>query len=141
MKIEMNDNIKQLMDILDYKEDSDDEELKMVIVVRKDLKLPKGKLAVQVAHGAVDVVIKSLKYDPDKVNEWLNSGAKKVVVYVENLDELWETKAKAEELGVISSIVKDAGRTVVEPGTITALAIGPDKESLIDEITGDKKLV
>ena len=140
MKIEMNDNIKQLIDILDYNENSDDE-LKMVIAVRRDLKLPKGKLAVQVAHGAVDVVIKSLKYDPDKVNDWLNSGAKKVVVYVKNLDELWETKAKAEDLGVISSIVRDAGRTVVEPGTITALAIGPDKESIIDQITGDKKLI
>ncbi len=136
----MNDNIKQLIDILDYNENSDDE-LKMVIAVRRDLKLPKGKLAVQVAHGAVDVVIKSLKYDPDKVNDWLNSGAKKVVVYVKNLDELWETKAKAEDLGVISSIVRDAGRTVVEPGTITALAIGPDKESIIDQITGDKKLI
>ena len=38
-------------------------------------------------------------------------------------------------------MVQDAGRTEVEPGTKTVLAIGPDLNSKIDEITGKLKLL
>ena len=52
-------------------------ELKQVILVRHDLKLPKGKLSAQVAHASVEAVLKSEK---DKVKEWRTSGQKKVVL-------------------------------------------------------------
>ena len=46
---------------------------------------------------------------------------------------------KSEKLK--TALIKDAGHTVVEPGTITCLGIGPDKEYKIDKITGKLKMV
>lgn len=114
--------------------------LKQAIIVRKDLKLPKGKLAVQVAHASVEAVLKTLKNDEKLIKQWLKH-AKKVVLKVENLEELKRIYNKARRKKLTTALIKDAGLTVVKPGTITALAIGPDDEEKIDEITKDLKLL
>lgn len=110
--------------------------MKQVILVRQDLKLPKGKLAVQVSHASVGALIKSHK---DDIKKWQRKGMKKVVLKVKDLDELIKYKNKAEELGLITYLVEDAGKTVLKPGTITCLAIGPDKENKIDKVTAHLK--
>tara|TARA_Y100000310_G_scaffold101298_1_gene99295 strand:- start:1256 stop:1600 length:345 start_codon:yes stop_codon:yes gene_type:complete len=112
--------------------------LKQVILIRKDLKLPKGKLAVQVAHASTDCALNS---DKKVVEEWKSLGMKKVVLKVENLDELLKFKKQADKLGLVNSLIKDAGHTVVEPGTVTCLGIGPDEEEKIDKISGKLKCV
>ncbi len=111
---------------------------KQVIVVRSDLKISKGKLAVQVAHGAILGFLKS-----DKVTRrrWLEEGQKKVVLKAANLDELMQLKFKAEELGLPTALVVDAGLTELPPGTITALVIGPAEERKIDKVTGNLPLL
>src|SRR3989338_649689 len=111
---------------------------KQVILVRQDLKLPKGKLAVQVAHASVGALVKSHK---DDIKKWQDYGQKKVALKVGDLDELLQYKEKAEDLGLVCALIEDAGKTVVEPGTITCLGIGPDKEEKIDKITGNLKMV
>lgn len=112
--------------------------MKQVILVRDDLKLPKGKLAAQVAHASVEAVLKSSK---SKVDEWHSEGMKKVVLKVKDLEELkkYQQLAKSEKL--VASIITDAGHTVVEPGTITCLGIGPDDEEKVDKITGKLKML
>jgi peptidyl-tRNA hydrolase, PTH2 family len=112
--------------------------MKQVILVRKDLKLPPGKLAVQVAHAAVEAVLKSSK---SKVDEWKSEGMMKVVLEVQDLDELKKFQQLAKSEKLVASIIADAGRTVVEPGTITCLAIGPDDEEKIDKLTGKLKIL
>ena len=112
--------------------------MKQVILVRQDLKLPKGKAMAQVAHASVSALIKSHK---DDINKWQSQGQKKVVLKVNDKEELLLYKMKAEDAGLITALVEDAGRTVLEPGTITCLGIGPDKEEKIDKITGKLKLV
>ena len=111
---------------------------KQVILVRQDLKLPKGKLAVQVAHASVGALVKSHK---DDIKKWQDYGQKKVALKVGNLDELLQYKKKAEDMGLICALIEDAGKTVVEPGTVTCLGIGPDREEKIDKITGNLKMV
>ncbi|MEK6887101.1 MAG: peptidyl-tRNA hydrolase Pth2 [Nanoarchaeota archaeon] len=112
--------------------------MKQVIIVRQDLNLPKGKMAAQCAHAAVDAEIKSPR---KKVEEWLNEGMKKIVLKVKDLAELkkLERLARAEKLVV--SVIVDAGLTTVEPGTVTCMGIGPDEETKIDKITGKLKMV
>jgi len=112
--------------------------MKQVILVREDLKLPKGKLSVQVAHASVGALVKSHK---DDINKWNSEGMKKVVLKVADEKELIAYKQKAEDLGLVTSLITDAGHTVVEPGTITCLGIGPDKDEKIDKVTGELKMV
>ena len=112
--------------------------MKQVIVVRKDLKLPKGKLAAQVAHASTEAVLRSHK---DDLTKWRNQGMKKVVLKVEDEKELLNIKKDAEDTGLIVALITDAGRTVLSPGTVTCVGIGPDKELKIDKITGHLKMV
>ena len=111
---------------------------KQVIVVRNDLDLSRGKLAVQVAHAAV------LGYevaDRKVVEEWKREGQKKIVLKVESIRHLMEIEEKASKLGLPTAIVRDAGLTELPPGTVTAVVIGPDDEKKIDKITGNLPLL
>ncbi len=112
--------------------------LKQVILVRSDLKLPKGKMAAQVAHASTETVLKSHK---DDLSKWRSEGMKKVVLKVEDEKELLKYKNHAEDAGLMTALITDAGRTVVMPGTMTCLGIGPDKEEKIDKVTGSLKMV
>ncbi len=112
--------------------------MKQVILVRMDLKLPKGKLSVQVAHASSAALIKSHK---DDIKEWQREGMKKVVLKVKDMDELLKYKQEAEDLGLVTALIEDAGKTVVAPGTITCLGIGPDNEEKIDKVSGKLKMV
>jgi PTH2 family peptidyl-tRNA hydrolase len=114
------------------------ENYKQAIVVRGDLKLPKGKMAGQVAHASVDATLKSSR---SHIDAWRAQGMKKVVLKVDSLDELYKLKEEARELGLTTSVISDAGKTVVEPGTVTCMAIGPDSEDKIDKITSKLKLI
>ncbi|MEA3429993.1 MAG: peptidyl-tRNA hydrolase Pth2, partial [Nanoarchaeota archaeon] len=111
---------------------------KQVILVRQDLKLPKGKLAAQVAHASVDAVLKTGKL---KVDAWRAEGMKKVVLKVKDKKELLDYQQLAKGEGLVAAVITDAGKTVVAPGTMTCVAIGPDREDTIDGITKDLKMV
>lgn len=111
---------------------------KQVILVRQDLKLPKGKLAAQVSHASVASLLKSNK---KIVKAWESEGMKKVVLKVKDLDELMGYKKKAEDNKLVVSLISDQGRTVLEPGTITCLGIGPDEEQKIDKVSGKLKML
>ena len=106
--------------------------------MRNDLKLPKGKLAVQSAHASLDAAMKS---DKGLLEKWRKQGGKKVVLKVADEKELFRYMSMLENEGIKVSLIKDAGHTVVEPGTITCLGAGPDLEDKIDKITGSLKMV
>ncbi len=113
-------------------------EFKQVIVVRTDLNLSRGKLAVQVAHAAI---MGFLKADEIVKKAWLREGQKKIVLKVDTLQELLDIADKAKRLGLPTDIVRDAGLTEVPPGTITVAVIGPDKGEKIDKVTGNLPLL
>ena len=112
--------------------------MKQVIIVRQDLKLPKGKMAAQVAHASVECVLKS---DSKKIASWKRGGMKKSVLKVSNLKELKKYASKAGRARLTKAMIKDAGRTFFKRATITCLGIGPDDEERIDTVTGELKLV
>ena len=113
-------------------------EYKQVILVRNDLKLPKGKMSAQVAHASVDAVLNS---DKKKVNDWKGQGMKKIVLKVDSEKELIKYLQLAKDAGLKTALITDAGKTVVAPGTKTCVGIGPDDEEKIDEVTGKLKMM
>jgi len=113
----------------------------MVIVTRADLSLSAGKLAAQVSHAAVACTLLTKKNKPLWFLKWQKEGAKKVVVKVETLDDFYPLKEKAEELGISTSLVTDAGHTEIPEGTQTVLGIGPAPSNLIDQVTGELALL
>jgi len=111
---------------------------KQAILVRADLKLPKGKACAQAAHASVEAVLRS---DKQVVKVWREEGMAKVVLKVADEKELLQMNRQAKEAGLITAIITDAGRTVVAPGTRTCLGIGPDKEEKLDALFGTLKLL
>ncbi|MBI4438710.1 peptidyl-tRNA hydrolase [Candidatus Woesearchaeota archaeon] len=109
---------------------------KQVILVRQDLRLEKGKLAAQVAHGSLEAALSS---DKKTLVEWRGTGAKKVVLKVPGESELLQYKRAADRARLPNALIRDAGLTVLKPGTITCLGIGPCREEKIDAITGSLK--
>ena len=113
-------------------------EYKQVILVRDDLRLPKGKLAAQCAHASVEAALKSEK---DILKAWRMLGAKKIVLKVATKDDLYRYNQLAKDAGLKSALITDAGKTVIAPGTETCVGIGPDEEEKIDKITGSLKML
>ena len=116
-------------------------EMKLVIVLRRDLKLGPGKAVAQGAHAAMGAYSDSMaRWGPiggDMVEPWQEEGKKKVVLGVDSEEELLALAREADTTNVGHYLVKDAGRTEVAALTPTALGIGPDYGRHIDKITGN----
>lgn len=111
--------------------------MKQVIVARGDLDLGPGKLAAQVAHGAVSAADAA---DRAVRDEWIAGGQRKVVLRGRDERELDDLEAMAVAHNLPTALITDAGRTELEPGTVTVLAIGPAPEVEIDAVTGELPL-
>lgn len=127
-----------------------DTPLKLVLLVRTDLHMRSGKIAAQCAHAAVGIVLDlqqtSGKYAAPAVHQsllraWLHDGQAKVVLQVSSEADMLRLEELATSAGLPTHIVQDAGRTQVEAGSRTVLAIGPGPIQDIDKITGHLKLL
>ncbi len=123
------------------KKSNTDFDYKMVIVTRKDLSLSVGKLAVQVAHAAVNCSLATKKNNAKWFTKWQREGAKKVVVSVDSLDDFNPLCVKAKKFDIVTEMISDAGHTEIPAGTTTVLGIGPAPSNLIDQVTGDLSLL
>lgn len=114
--------------------------VKQVIVIRRDLKMRRGKEIAQGAHASMAFLVRRFDRDESiKTPEermWLDGAHAKVCVQVHSEAELIALHEKAVAAGLESHVVTDLGRT--EFGGIptkTALAIGPARDEQIDPIT------
>lgn len=114
---------------------------KLVIAVRSDLELSRGKLAVQVAHASVMAAFDAKAHHRKWFSDWWAEGQKKVVVKGGTLSDLHSLRAKARSVGLPTALVEDAGLTELPPGTVTCLGIGPGPNHVVDQVTGGLKLM
>ncbi|XP_027080327.1 peptidyl-tRNA hydrolase 2, mitochondrial isoform X2 [Coffea eugenioides] len=121
--------------------DAADEELKMVLVVRQDLKMGQGKIASQCAHAATGIYSELVQSHRSLLRQWELCGQAKIVVTCKNLQEMNKLKEAAESIGLPTFVVADAGRTQVSSGSKTVLAIGPGSRSTVDSVTGKLRLL
>ena len=82
--------------------------MKMVLVVRTDLKMTKGKIAAQCGHAAVSAYKKAKRKDPRVLKSWESEGQRKIAVKVKDENELVTIMAMAQSVGLITALIQDA---------------------------------
>ena len=133
---------------------------KMMIVVRRDLGMRKGKIAAQAGHACVEATLRAIEKegrtaqiklengrifldtaDKTPLTRWFSDGEAKICVYVNSLEELLAVDEKLRAAGLISALIQDAGCTEFhgEP-TFTCLASEPATADILDPITGNLPL-
>ena len=111
--------------------------MKQAIVARTDIGMSQGKLAAQVAHASLSAYEDA---DDRTRTRWKGQGQKKVVLKAQGEQQLFDLADAAEREGLPHAIVRDAGHTQLDPGTVTALAVGPGPADAVDRVTGDLSL-
>lgn len=126
------------------------DEIKQVIVIRRDLKMRRGKECAQAAHASgmwmrdrfLDIYTNSKSiYLTKEELTWLNELFTKITVQVNSEEELDDIYNKAKAANLTVHMVTDAGKTEFDGvPTKTAICIGPNKSAEIDKITKELKL-
>ena len=126
------------------------DKVKQVLVMRKDLKCRRGKELVQMTHASMSFLTKPMRGTTDNEQtvvlsddalEWINDGFTKIGLCVNSEKELTELYQMALIKGLEAHLIIDKGLTEFNGvPTKTAIAIGPNKASEIDVITGGLKL-
>ncbi len=119
----------------------DENKFKQALVVRLDLGMGRGKLAVQCAHAAVSAADKARTDFPAWWKAWIGEGQCKVALKVRKLEALIELEGRARGMNLPFYKVTDRGLTQIPPGSVTCLGIGPAPSDLIDRLTGDLALL
>jgi len=125
--------------------------IKQIIIVRRDLitreenPMTPGKLAVQVAHASMAVILDQMTDNTDgryldfdnypHTRDWLDGPFRKIVLYVKSEEALMNKFKELEEAGIKVALIKDAGYTVFEEPTVTCFGIEPLPSLLIDPYT------
>ena len=117
--------------------------IKQVIVIRRDLKMRRGKEIAQGSHASMAFLTRQVSVVTHRITtltpvqiEWLATSFRKICVRVDSEEELLALDARARESGLVVHLVQDNGLTEFNGvPTYTALAIGPDYDELIDPIT------
>ncbi len=124
--------------------------IKQVIIIRKDLKMRRGKEVSQGAHSSLAFITNRIKDNPNTLakdlftpeeQEWIQGKFKKICLQVDSEEELLDVYQKAKDTGLTTYLITDAGMT--EFGgvpTNTCVAIGPHESTEIDEICSGLKL-
>ena len=111
--------------------------MKQAIVARTDIGMGTGKLAAQVAHASLSAYEKAGRRARKR---WKKGGQKKVVLKASDERTLYELSEIADREGLPNAVIRDAGHTQLEPGTVTALAVGPAADDRVDRVTGELSL-
>ncbi len=123
----------------------DEENMKLVLVVRSDLSMRTGKIAAQCSHATLGVCDRIQrrgdKRQQDNVRRWKRYGQAKIVLKVPTEEEMLVLAGVAESLRLPTYVVVDAGRTQIAAGSRTVLAIGPAPTGSIDPVTRGLKLL
>jgi len=110
---------------------------------------PTGKIAAQCGHATLACykrLARAAETNPDSsaawyLRRWERLGQTKIAVQCWSQDEMMALQDRARALGLTAEVVADAGRTQIEPGSLTVLGVGPAPKSLIDQVTGQLKLL
>lgn len=124
--------------------------VKQVIIIRRDLKMGRGKTASQAAHASMKFLTDGMSFRggeasillDDDLTDWLGNSFTKICLYVDSEEELDMVYQVARDAGLRVSMIEDNGTTEFNGvKTKTCIAIGPNKVDEINIVTGHLKLL
>lgn len=116
--------------------------IKQVIIIRKDLKMRRGKEIAQAAHASMAFLSKNYGRKLTEVEQaWLDESFSKITLQIDSEKELLDIAFLATCKGINVDVITDSGKTEFHGiPTITCCALGPDYSEKIDNITGHLRL-
>lgn len=99
------------------------------------------KTASQCAHAAVGMVESLGGFNNRLIKQWEYFGQPKITLKSKDEDEMYRLAKNAQQLGLPTFVVADAGRTQIAAGSRTVLAIGPGPKSKLDQVSGHLRLL
>ncbi|KAK1063233.1 hypothetical protein LTR12_017487 [Friedmanniomyces endolithicus] len=135
------DDVQDLGELKSFADSA--EECKLVLVVRTDLGMGKGKIAAQCGHATLACYKTLVRANPSHpvLRQWERLGQAKVALKVDSEEDMLMLQAQAISLGLCAQVIHDAGRTQIASGSATVLGIGPAPKSKVDEVTGHLRLL
>ncbi|CAE7864748.1 unnamed protein product [Symbiodinium necroappetens] len=109
-------------------------EVKMVLLVRTDLGMQKGKIAAQCGHAVLGAYKAAIHQENIYLEPWERSGQMKIALKVSSEEELCDFHTRAEKRDLSCYTVRDAGHTQVAPHSRTVCAIGPASSVALDTL-------
>lgn len=118
------------------------DELSIYVAVRTDLRMPPGKLAIQVMHAAVSLYQRCLEEFPDLSKAYRDSPLqRKICLNGKNLATLQRAQLECDAARIPTYLITDAGLTVFPEPTVTVLAIGPVRREDLPKFVGRFQLL
>jgi peptidyl-tRNA hydrolase, PTH2 family len=97
-------------------------DLRIYALIRMDIEMPLGKIIPQAGHAYMGALLKA---DKALVETYLSGAFTKIAVKAKNLAAILRAKDECDALGIPTSLITDAGRTIFNEPTVTCLGIGP----------------
>ena len=113
-----------------------DEMVKLVLVVRQDLKMSKEKVMEECCNATLASYELAVQKCPEMLRAWKAIRQPKSIVEADNEEVLLTVLAQARSLGLVSAVVEYAEYKQIMPGTKTVVAVGPGPVDLVDQVTG-----
>ncbi|CAK0889157.1 unnamed protein product [Prorocentrum cordatum] len=117
--------------------------MKLACVARRDLDIQGSPRAARLRRSGTGfsmAVAFAMKRKKELMRAWDDDGAMIVVLEVADAKGLAQLRAAAKKHGLATQVVEDEGRTEVEGGAWTVLAIGPHDSARVDAVTGSLAL-
>lgn len=89
------------------------EDHKLVLCVRTDLKMGKGKIAAQVGHATIGAYKRAERLNPSALRMWENNAQPKIALQITSKHQAETLDREARKRGLVTYMVYDAGRTQI----------------------------
>ncbi|UOX38817.1 peptidyl-tRNA hydrolase [Finch poxvirus] len=109
--------------------------LKMVFIIRNDIKMSKSKLISLCVHGAIKAYIKAEEHCTDYLKRWIKAGQLKETVRVEKESKLLDIIDSAKAVDINFYVVRDEETMKIN----TVLVLGPAPSYLFEPFTKSLK--
>lgn len=103
-------------------------ELRIYILVRKDLKMSAGKIGAQCGHAVQHLILNGSK---GLITDYVNSASPKIILKVDSLEQLEVIEKALQSQHITTVKIVDAGRTQIPENTVTVLGVGPISSTLV----------